>query len=134
MAEKVLSTPQHRTDEGALVIPLDHPRSFDYANEAIAAGGAHSGAMYTPCSGKVPYIKHMIVTELSGTDGGHIWLQDNSGHICPPIPVAANTCVTWDPRPAACGPTHGTIYWETNANGFYGEMTLIVQVDPQVIE
>ena len=120
------------TMKGKLVVPLDHPRTFDYQNVSANAAAAASGALYTPLSGKDVYIKQWLVSELSG-NAGVIWLQDNSGHICPPIPVQANTVVSWDPRPAACGPTHGTIYWETGA-AFNGEMTLIVQVDPQRIE
>lgn len=123
---------KHVTKEGRLVVPLDHPRTFDYQNVSINATDAASGVVYTPLSGKDVYIKQMLVSELSGTDGV-VWLQDSSGNICPPIPVLGNTAVTWDVRPAACGPTHSTIYWETGA-AFNGEMTLVVQVDPKRLE
>lgn len=137
MAEKTLSHVQERTKEGRLVVPLDHPRTFDYNNEVIGSGFT-SGLVYTACSGRDVYIKHMIVTEYSGTDG-MLRLNDASGEITPYIPIAANTCVTWDPRPAACGPLHKAgnnplqVLWNTDA-AFYGSITLIVQIDPQVEE
>jgi len=120
------------TDEGSLVVPLDTPRSHDYRHTTInVAQGAASGAIYTPCSGKDVYITQLLVSELSGT-AGVVWLQDSSGHICPPIPVTANTLVAWDANPV-CGETHGTIYWEVGG-AFHGEMTLTVQVDPKRLE
>ena len=138
MAEKTLSHPQHRTKEGRLVIPLDHPRTFDYNNESINKTTVGSGALYTACSGKDVYIKHMIVTEYSGTDS-NIKLVDASGDITPYIPIAANTCVTWDPRPAVCGPLHsvtnsGCVVFYNTDGAFYGQVTLVVQIDPQVEE
>ncbi len=136
MAEKTLAHVQEYTKEGRLVIPLDDPRTSDYNNEIIGSGYT-SGFIYSACSGKEVYIKHMIVTEYSGTDG-MLRLNDASGQITPFIPVAANTCVTWDPRPTACGPLHAVgdaleVFWNTDA-AFYGSLTLIVQVDPQVEE
>lgn len=131
MAEKSLTNPQHRTKEGALVIPLDDPRTYDYDNTTVTA---LSGPAYTPCSGKDIYIKELIATELSGTDS-RLWLQDSSGHIIPPINIDGNTTTVLQVRPAAIGPTHGTIYYETEtAARFYGEITLVVQVDPKRIE
>lgn len=116
------------THEGQLVTPLDHPRSFDYGNATMSTA---SGVIYTPSSGKDVYIKQMIVTEYSGT-AGRVRLIDTSGNIIPFVNVNANTTVTWDPRPAACGETHGTIGYVTET--FHGEMTLVVQVDPKRIE
>ena len=131
MAEKEVNHPQHRTKEGALVIPLDDPRTYDYQNVAVTA---ISGAAYTPSSGKDIYIKQLIATELSGTDS-RLWLQDSSGNIIPPINIDANTTTVLQIRPAALGPTHGTIYYETETTPrFYGELTIIVQVDPKRIE
>jgi len=129
MAEKTVTQQQYETKEGQLVVPMDHPRTFDYKNANITAV---SGVMYATASGKEAYIKQFIVTELSGTNNTRVWLQDSSGWICPPLNVPANTTVTWDVRPAACGPTHGTIYYETEAGArFYGNATLIVQIDPK---
>ena len=119
------------TKQGQLVIPLDDPRTLDRAHVSIAA--QTSGNFYTIASGKQAYVKHLILTELSGTDA-RVWLQDSSGYITPPIVVTADTTVTWDPRPTAC-PTWGNILYQTEAgNQFYGRATLIVQVDPQRIE
>jgi len=137
MAEKTLAHVQELTKEGRLVIPLDHPRTFDYNNEVVTATATASGAVYTACSGKDVYIKHMIVTEYSGNDG-LLKLVDASGDITPYIPIAANTCVTWDPRPAACGPLHAVgnaleVFYNTDG-AFYGSLTLVVQIDPQIDE
>lgn len=137
MAEKTLSHPNHRTKEGRLVIPLDHPRTFDYGNATIATASTTSGAIFTACSGKDVYIKEMIVSEYSGTDG-LIRLTDASGNITPLIPVEANGCVAWQPRPAVAGPIHGPagavgVYYVTDG-AFYGEVTVLVQIDPQVDE
>jgi len=138
MAEKTLSHTQDRTKEGRLVIPLDKPRTFDYNEEEISTGSAASGSLYIACSGKDVYIKQLLVTEYSGTDS-NIRLADASGNITPYIPVAANTCVTWDPRPSACGPLHdvgnsGIVVFYNTDGAFYGAATLIVQVDPKVDE
>ena len=128
MAEKTLTQEQNETKEGQLVTPMDHPRTFDYRNVDIITT---SGVMYTTQSGKEAYIKQWIFTELSGT-ASRVWLHDISGWICPPINIPANTTVTWDVRPAACGPTHGTIGYETEVGAqFWGNATLIVQIDPK---
>lgn len=137
MGEKTLGHVQTRTKESRLVIPLDHPRSFDYGNATISTATTVSGAIFTGCSGKDVYIKHMIVTEYSGTDS-LMRLTDASGNITPLIPVGANTCVTWQPRPAVAGPIHGPVgapgvYYVTDG-AFYGEVTVIVQIDPLVDE
>lgn len=131
MSEKSLTHEQHRTKEAQLVVPLDKPRTSDYDNTTITPT---SGTAYTIASGKVLYIKQLLVTELSGTAGGRMWLEDLAGgHITPPIPVAANTMVSWDPRPWQCGPISGNVLYATSA-GFYGEMLLLVQIDPQATE
>ena len=137
MAEKTLAHVQERTKEGRLVIPLDHIRAFDYQYTLVAATTTKSGAAYTACSGKDVYVKQWIVTEYSGTDG-LIRLNDASGPITPYIPVAANTCVTLDPRPAAIGPLHAVandmnVFYNTDG-AFYGAMTLVVKIDPKVDE
>lgn len=130
--EKTVTQEKKITIEGQLVTPLDDPRTYD-RNHAVIGASYTSGTMYTLASGKQAYIKQFVVTELSGS-AGRIWLSDNSGYICPPINIAANTTVTWDVRPAAC-PTWGTIFWQTEAaSRLYGRGTLIVQIDPQRIE
>lgn len=137
MAEKTLAHVQERTKEGRLVIPLDHPRTFDYGNATISTAASTSGAIYTACSGKDVYIKEMLVCEYSGNDA-LIRLTDASGNITPLIPVDANTCVTWQIRPAVAGPIHGPagaigVYYVTDG-AFYGEISVYVQIDPQVEE
>lgn len=135
MAEKTLVHEQHRTLKGQLVVPMDHPRTFDYRHVDC---NAISGAIYPitgSTSGKVVYIKEMLVSELSGNSDCRFWLQNLSGHIIPPLYVKANTTVSWEPRPAAVGPIKDTIYYETEAgHRLYGEATIVVQVDPQATE
>ena len=137
MAEKTLMHQQKRTKESRLVIPLDHPRSFDYGNATIATASTTSGALYTACSGRDVYIKELIVTEYSNTDS-KLRLTDASGNLIPFIPVGGEQCVTWQPRPAVLGPIHGPagavgVYYVTDG-AFYGEATVLVQIDPQVDE
>ena len=113
--------------EGAFKIPLDKLRSLDNVTYTCLSGV--SGVVYTIASGKEAYITQALFSELSG-NASVVQLHDPRGSgLCCHIPIAANTVVSWDPRPTACGPvTSGiTIFRET----FCGDITLIVHVDPK---
>lgn len=131
MAKKTLTVEQHYTKEGQLKIPLDTLRTYDNVTRTVLSGV--SGTVYTIASGKVAYIRQAMFGELSNV-AGRVQLKDFAGSgLCVKIPVAANSVVTWDPRPAACGPIYsGIIYHATDT--LLGEITLLVQIDPQTTE
>lgn len=130
MADTTVTKENLYTKEGELVIPMDLPRSLDFNCNSWLSGSYTSG--YLIQSGKVAYIKHFVATELSGHDDGKVWLTDEAGrYICPQLNLVPNTSVAWDPD-FACGPIQSGI--RIYNEGLYGRGTLIVQIDPQVIE
>lgn len=133
MVEDVVTKEKLYTKEGELVIPLDEVRTYDKYCNIFTSGGYTSG--YIIQSGKVAYIKQLLVTELSGHPG-RVWLTDERGSgeggwITPQINITENTTMSWDPN-FACGPIQSgiRIYNEE----LWGRATLVVQIDPQVIE
>lgn len=116
--------------EAAMVIPLDELRSLDNVTISVVSGT--SGVLYTIASGKTAYITQALFSELSGT-ASTIQLFDAAGSgLCVPIPVTANSVVSWDPRPTACGPITSGICTQSPELG--GQITLLVHVDPERTE
>lgn len=145
MAEKHITYPQNVTNQGRLVTPLDIPRTFDQ-NYVHLAGTTTSGTVYSAVSGKWAYLHHMLICEHSGGTGGKIRLINpvlgygTSGAATPWIPVEPNSCVSWQPCGCPLGPftfsgtiRGGRIDYETDGT-LWGGVTLIVQIDPKMIE
>lgn len=141
MAEKHIVEEKNITDAMDLVTPLDNPRTFDHDHTVL--GTVTSGVAYNTASGKVCYLHQMLVCELSG-NAGKIRLRKliTSGNpvqtpATPWIPVEAaesgmSHCVCWSPCGCPLGPFYSGITYETV--GLFGEVTLIVQVDPRRLE
>lgn len=145
MAEKYISEEKTRTRQGNLVTPLDAVRQYQENTCTIVSGT--SGALMTGESGKVYYIRQMLVCEESG-HAGNVQLRTvsvlNSGtclddRLSPWIPVDENACVCWDICPCALGPicpnsgTNNAVI-RVEALAFSGEITLVLTVDPHVVE
>ena len=145
MAEKYISEEKHRTRQGNLVTPLDNVRQYQENTCTINSGT--SGTLLTGESGKVYYIRQAIICEESGY-AGSVQLRTasvaNSGtcadsRLTPWIPVDENSCVCLDVCPCALGPicpnsgTNNAII-RVEALSFAGEITLVLTVDPQVVE
>lgn len=133
--DKTLVHEQHRTNRGQLVIPLDMPRTMkDYTvtilsgttvNISFSGGGGGSGNY-------IGYLTQMLVTELSNT-AGRIMLRDKAGSgIGPWFYVQGQSTVCWQPCPCPAGPICSGI--DIINESLYGMVTLLVQIDPQVIE
>lgn len=122
---------KNRTKEGNLLIPLDEIRTYDYKHITVASGAFNtSGILYNITSGKEAYIRQIWVTELSG-NAGSFQIADATGNpITPPIKLIGgqerliDTCL----GPAISG--------FTVASGcpIAADITLVVQVDPKIIE
>jgi len=126
--------PNHVTKEAAYVVPLDDLRSYDNVTIDVVSGV--SGILYTIASGKEAYLKQALFTELSGISGfgaNYVQLRDTRGSgLTVPIPInAGNTMVTYNANDAI-GPIQSGITLETPLFG--GQVTLAVQVDPQMVE
>lgn len=143
MAEKTTIEEKHVTMKGAIVTPLDNPRTFDYDYVLINATTATSGILYTGSSGKVVYVHSLLVCEYSGNTGGQIQITNAAdgpyNPATPWITVDENTCVCWKPCSCPLGPfaysgASGGGGVGYNIIGIHGAVTLIVQVDPKRIE
>jgi len=145
MAEKHITYPQNVTAQGRLVTPLDVPRTFDYDYDTLI-GTTTSGTLYPAVSGKWAYVHQLLVCEHSGGTGGKFRLINpalgygNNGAATPWIPVEPNSCVSWQPCGCPLGPfvysgaiTGGQIHYETDGT-LWGGVTVIVQIDPKMIE
>lgn len=130
MAERHTIREQRYTKEGNLVIPIDELRTYDKGNLTTFTSGTDVNG-YVCASGKVCYLRELLVTELSGHQG-RIWLEDATGTaIIPPINIVENSTVSWTPNEAFGPFTSGF----TVANQeLWGQATLIVQIDPQQTE
>jgi len=130
MAERVLHIPQHRTDKGQLVVPLDDVRTYD--NQTSLVNSGTDAVIYTVQSGKEAYIRRCYFSELSGNNT-IVQLLDMAGSgLSPRIPVAGNTVVSYDPCPCALGPITSGI--QMDAPQFAGDVTIIVTIDPKKYE
>jgi hypothetical protein len=138
MAQKVITNEERRTKEGNVVIPLDTLRSYDYGHKTIISGGeCASSVLYSIGSGKEAYIKQIVVTELSG-DAAEFRLADSqSGYqsITPMYKLTGGQSTVVD---VCIGPItsgiHAAGYNTLSGTTFRGEITLVVQVDPQAVE
>jgi len=145
MAEKHLTEEKTRTRQGNLVTPLDAVRQYQENTCTIVSGT--SGTLLTGESGKVYYIRQALICEESGT-AGTVQLRTasvvNSGtcldaRLTPWVPVGDNACVCLDYCPCALGPicansgTSNAII-VVEALPFGGEISLVLTVDPQVVE
>lgn len=120
---------QHVTREASYVVPLDDLRSVDNVTATIVSGT--SGILYTIASGKEGYLTQALFSELSGTPS-EVQLKDTRGSgLTVIIPVAANTVVTYDVN-YYLGPITSGITIESPEFG--GDITLLVQIDPQMVE
>jgi hypothetical protein len=132
MAEKSLTVPQNITKEGAMVAPLDDPRTAENVTCTILSGV--SGQIYTIASGKEAYLKQMLVSELSGHNNSIIQLKDKAlSGLGPHFTIPSNTVVSWDPRPWECGPVLSGFSVD-HTSTLCGDITLLLQIDPQRIE
>jgi len=133
--EKTEAHEKHRTNRGQLVIPLDMPRTMKditvtvlsgtTVNVNFSGGGGGSGNY-------VGYLTQMLVTELSN-NAGTIQLKDKAGSgISPHFHIAGKTTYCWAPCPCPAGPICSGI--DICNESIFGEVTLLVQIDPQVIE
>lgn len=134
MAEEIWSKDQVRDKEGDLQIPLDRLRTYHALSGAVAFTSGELGVLgCVIASGKEAYLRQMLITELSGLAGGRVWLETaaSGAHITPRIAVEENTTVALDANEAIGPLTSGIVIMNESC---WGEATLIVQIDPKVIE
>lgn len=133
--DKTMVHEQNRTKRGQLVIPLDMPRTMKDYTVSIVSGTtvniSFSGGMGG--SGKyIGYLAEMLVTELSN-NAGRIMLRDKAGSgISPWMFVEGQSTVCWKPCPCPAGPICSGINIVNES--IFGMVTLLVQIDPSVIE
>ena len=146
MAETYITQDKTRTRQGNLVTPLDNVRQYTEQTCTVVSG--ISGTLLTGESGKVYYIRQMIACEQSGHDSKiqlkTVSNQDsgacNDGRLTPMMPVAEDACLCLNICTCALGPicpnsgtNNATIFTDSDTE-FGGEVTLILTVDPQVVE
>lgn len=145
MGETIRVFEKNITKQGNEVTPLDTPRSYDSGTCVVMSGVINtSGKAYTIGSGKICYIRQIVLSELSGYDSTvQLESKDISGDwvsILPPIAFS---------RPAdesgkqvtkiidTCIPSKdvsGNAFAVASGTSFTGAVGLVVQVDPKVKE
>lgn len=145
MGETIRVFEKNITKQGNEVTPLDTPRSYDSGTLAIQSGAWQtSGKAYSIGSGKICYIRQIILSELSGWDSTvQLESKDLSGSWTSIVPPVAFS------RPAdesgkqvtkiidTCIPSNdvsGNAIVVASGNRFTGEIGIVAQIDPRVKE
>lgn len=144
MGEQHWNHDLERAKTGALVVPLDDLRTIDFQTKVFISGEFPGSSFYSIASGKVGYLKQIIVTNFSGIYPAYLrWgdasvaLSGNpSGSIAHLIissgqAMGGSYLVEFKP---ALGPYQSGIVNVSGGSQIGGVITAIIQVDPKVPE